>query len=63
MIEVRGVALQLRIDLEDDLVLVALGVDSGNLPLREGLVQRRWRATFFGVKNSGLTMPRNTGLL
>jgi hypothetical protein len=38
---VRRIALQARIDLEDDAILVALRVDGRDLPLREGVVERR----------------------
>ena len=38
--EIGGVALVERIDLEDDAVLVALGIDGRDLPLREGIVER-----------------------
>ena len=38
--EVGRVALVLRIDLEDDAILVALGVERRDLPLREGVVER-----------------------
>ena len=41
VLEVGRIALQARIDLEDDAVLVALGVDRRHLPLREGVVERR----------------------
>ena len=35
-----GVGLQPRVDFLDDAILVALGVDDGDLPLREGVVER-----------------------
>ena len=38
--EVSGVALKLRIDFENDAILVALGINRRNLPLRERVVQR-----------------------
>ena len=40
VLEIGRVALQSRVDLEDDSVLVARGVDGGDLPLREGVVER-----------------------
>ena len=37
--QVGGVALEARVDLEHDAILVALGVDGRDLPLREGVVE------------------------
>src|SRR5665213_3356858 len=35
-----GVGLELRLDLEDDLVLAGRGIDVGHLPLPERVVER-----------------------
>ena len=37
--EVGGIALEARVDLEHDAILVALGVDGRDLPLGEGIVE------------------------